>query len=277
MPGIDANQVKAVLLKIKAQKQAGKGRNNAEAFRQGIANKREATRLLSSIVTPFTPAQVTLDTPFLIWTLRDPDAPIILVDSQIVPGGSWAKVLLSTASDDTLLGYDQVDFYFFWENSTGQPAVVNVESFLMFDGSGNAYGHGRWLPVWFPIDTTFGNADLEIAAHLELLEWWNQPPTTPLNESGQLQSVASVYNEGRWNLLGPSVGITKSVSGNSHVYYDTFFVPTNGVVVFMVGLGFSIFGVDGEASVDFATDPFIIICPHLQLEIMTTSQSILTS
>jgi phosphatidylethanolamine-binding protein (PEBP) family uncharacterized protein len=75
MPGIDANQVKAVLLKIKAQKQAGKGRNNAEAFRQGIANKREATRLLSSIVTPFTPAQVTLDTPFLIWTLRDPDAP----------------------------------------------------------------------------------------------------------------------------------------------------------------------------------------------------------
>ena len=118
---------------------------------------------------------------------------------------------------------------------------------------------------------------MDIAAHLELMEWWNQPPTTPLTELGQLQSVASVYNEGRWDLIGPSIGITKSISGNSHVYYDTFFVPTNGVVVFTVGLIFSIFGVDGECSVDFATDPFIIICPHLQLEIMTTPQSIMTS
>jgi hypothetical protein len=274
MPVIDANQVKTVLLGMKAQKQAGKGGNNAEAFRQGIASKREATRLLSSIVTPFTPAQVTIDTPFLIWASGNSN---ILVNSQIVPGSSWAKIFSKAASDEVILSYDEVDFYFFWQNSTGQPAVVNVESFMMLDGACVAAGKSGYIPLPIWIGGTIGNAHVDVGVHLYLLEWWNQPPTTPLAEPGQLQDAASISDDGAWMPFDSSHGTSKSISANYHVYYDKFYIPSDGVAVFQVGLTVKLWGIKGECIVDFSDDPFIVICPHLQLEISTTPQSIVTS
>jgi hypothetical protein len=273
MPDVDVDQVKAVLLEMKAQKREGKDRNPVAAFRRGIADRLEATRLLSSIGAPFTPEQITLDTPFLIWALRDGmEASNILVDSQIVKGGSWAKISSSVKTDGQIGADDTVNFYFLWQNFTGQPAVVNVESFLMLDGSCTADGHGGW--IWTPLwgTNTFGSAILNVNANLSLLEWWNQPPTTPLQEPGQTQNVVNLDSEGSWKGWGTSNSTTQAVSSNYHVYYDTFYIPQDGVALFEVGVEVEFGGINGEGSADFATDPFIIICPHLQLEISTTPQ-----
>jgi hypothetical protein len=258
---------------MKARKREGKDRNPVAAFCRGIADKLEATRLLSSIRAPFTPERIILDKPFLIWGLRDGmEASNILVDSQIVTGGSWAKIASSVKTDDDIAADDTVNFYFVWQNSTGQPAVVNVESFLMLDGSCTADGHAGW--IWTPLwgANTFGHAVLNVDAKLSLLEWWNQPPTTPLQEPGQTQNAAYIDSEGGWKGWGSSNATTEAVSANYHVYYDTFYVPQNGVTLLEVGVEVEFSGIDGECSVDFATDPFIIICPHVQLEISTIPQ-----
>lgn len=272
MPDMDVDQVKAVLLEMKAQQREGKGRNPVAAFRQGITDRLEATRLLSSIGAPFTPAQITLDTPFLIWALRDGmGASNILVDSQIVKGGSWAKIS-SSAEGNEILADDTVNFYFFWQNFTGQPAVVNVESFLMLDGFCKADGYGSWT------GTLNGDAFVNVDATLSLLEWWNQPPTTPLQEPGQTAKVVDLLeSKGTWKVWGSSTGATEAVSNNYHVYYDTFYVPQNGVAIFEVGVQVFLWGIFGKCTVDFATDQFIIICPYLQLEISTTPQPNLAS
>ena len=274
MPNIDAEQMKAVLRGIQAERQAGKRRQTAAAFQKGIDSRQEAIRLLSNIGAPFTPARVTIETPFLIWVQHNyPETQNILIDSNIVPKGSWAKIYSALESEGTFAADDDLNFYFYWANSTGQDAVVNVSTFLMLDGLCNAWGNDEWLVNPWGVQA-FGHAVVTVTAQLSLLEWWNHPPTTPLQQPGQRQEVVSFQHNGHWEAGGsPSVGTDESVSNNYHLTYDMFRIPNGDAAVFEVGLKIGLFGWDGHCSVDFNTDPFTIICPRVELEILTTPQS----
>ena len=37
-------------------------------------------------------------------------------------------------------------------------------------------------------------------AGLKVLEWWNQPPTSPLQQSGQTSEVLKLVMDGKWPL-----------------------------------------------------------------------------
>jgi hypothetical protein len=274
MTSIDAEQLKSVLRGLQAERQAGKRRETPIAFRKAIDRRQEAIRLLSNIGTPFTPARVIIDTPLLIWVQHNlPETANILVDSNIEPNGSWAKTYSALESDgDVFAANDDLNFYFIWQNSTGQDAVINVNSFLMLDGLCNAWGHNEWVSNpwgW----QAFGHAEVAITAQLSLLEWWNQPPTTPLKQPGQRQEVLNLAHNGHWAGGGPSIGTDENVSNNYHLTYDTFGIPADKVAVFEVGLKIVLYGWDGRCSADFSTDPFTIVCPRLELEILTAPQS----
>jgi len=106
-------------------------------------------------------------------------------------------------------------------------------------------------------------------AELTILEWWNDPPTEPLREPGQLQEVVTLSANGGWGFA--SAGQTRSefVSNNFHLYYDTFAIPRDSVALFEVSLVANYVGYKGMVSVDFASyDGAMILCPSVELAVV---------
>jgi hypothetical protein len=227
------------------------------AFRRGIEDRGKALKQLAAIAPPF---QIILFTPFMVWATP----PRILIDSHIESGNNWAKIHSiydRTGGDGQTT--DGVFFYFFWQNDTGADALVNVESELMLNGICGAGVAAAWMP-------NVGGGDVQVYAQLNPFEWWNQPPTQPLQQPGQEQLVKDLWNPApccRW-LFVQGRKKTAIISGDYKIYYDTFLIPNNDVAVFEVGLSLthSIIGT-GETWVDFLDDS-LILCPLLELDIL---------
>lgn len=166
------------------------------AFRNGVANRLKARDLLATGALPTEPVHVTLDKPFLIWAFRFGRPINILDDTHIEPLNSWAK-FYTRVDDDGIGPMDEIVFYFLWVNETGGDAVVNVASHLMPKGRCEVYCNERWIPVF---GGGFGETHLTMNAGLKVLEWWNQPPTSPLQQSGQTSEVLKLVMDGKWPL-----------------------------------------------------------------------------
>jgi hypothetical protein len=276
MPNIDVSQMKPALSAIKERLRKQKANpadyfsQAQDAFRQGIESRQKALALLATITQPYTPTYLSIDAPFLIWVVRDGNEdPTILIDSHIEPGNSWAKIAADVDSGGDFGFIDQLNFYFFWQNDTGSDAVVNVVSHLMVNGYCSIGAHSGW--IWTPFwgASTIGHTQLWVDAGLTLLEWWNQPPTEPLRQPGQLANVATLSADGGW---GPFVGggRTETPSDNFHLNYDTFLIPRGAAAVFEVSLKLTCIGYNGDCTVNFNNyGNALVLCPHLQLELMT--------
>jgi hypothetical protein len=239
-------------------------------FRQGVESRRKAIEQLAAIDAPYAPTYVMLNTPFLIWALRDgTEATSILLDSHIESGNNWAKVYSHFEDGGDFYLYDQLGFYFFWENTTGADAVVNLTSYLMLNGGFLAHANPGW--IWSPFwgEGTIGTINLSADVELSLWEWWNQPPTEPLRQADQIQSVSALSVDGGYALWSPGKTETSYFSSNYHVNYDTFRVPNNEVAVLEVTLKLTYEGYDADGWFDFDSDNFLILCPYLQLEIVS--------
>ena len=196
MPEITEAQLKAGLSSIedsrRSRQRIPQREILAKRFRHGINGRRKALEQLATIAQPYTPTFITLDTPFRIWANRfapDSNEPLgtdILVDSHIAPLNNRAKILLNYSADASFT--DRLNFYFFWRNETGGDAVVNVTSYLTLNGSCKVHAkssllHGLVAPNF---------SQVSVDAKLSVFEWWNEPPTEPLSEAGQLQNVTSL-------------------------------------------------------------------------------------
>jgi hypothetical protein len=276
MANIDLSQLKGELSALKKDAQARKAQPSKyfspteAAFRHGIESRRKAFDLLANVRPPYTPTYIKIDTAFLIWPLRyGSEASNILYDSHIEPLNNWAKIFSSIRDSEHFLLQDELNFYFLWQNETGQDAVVNVESYLMLNGRVQASASSGWL--WSPFwgEGTIGNSHLSLDVGLSLLEWWNQPPTHPVGQAGQLENVQTVDVDGGFALGNPGHTTTKYVSGDYHVNYDTFLIPRDGAAVFEVSLIANYEGYDGSCTALFNDPNSLILCPYLQLELMT--------
>jgi hypothetical protein len=275
MPNVDVSKMKTALSAFEQRRRNQKSnpRGNfasAEAnFRRGMESRKQALGLLSvKPDKPFAPAYLTLDAPFLIWALRDgTEASNILVDSHIEPMNSWARI--SFREQGSISADQRVNFYFLWRNDVGSDVAVNVTSYLMLTGFCEiSASHGWvWTPFWGA--STIGHCDLTVSAELIVLEWWNEPPTEPLKESGQSQDVLTLSASGGWGFLSPGETRNQYLSDNYHVNYDTFAIPRDSVAVFEVSLVASYMGYKGMVFVDFASyDGARILCPYVQLEVV---------
>ncbi|MEO6472684.1 MAG: hypothetical protein ABIR57_11965, partial [Aeromicrobium sp.] len=165
---------------------------------------------------------------------------------------------------------DDLTFYFYWSNDTGADVVVNVSSVLALNGSilANAYSGWIWSPFWGT--GTIGESTVTLSARLNVLEWWNQPPTTPETQFGQFRDVARLSVEGGWApISGPTDAKEQFVSDAFHLHYDMLHIPRNGVGVFEVTLHADYEVYNGQAWVDFSREDDTILCPSLEIEIVS--------
>jgi hypothetical protein len=111
-------------------------------------------------------------------------------------------------------------------------------------------------------------SNVTVDAELSVFEWWNEPPTEPLLEPSQSQNVTSLSAEGGfWSGDGHS----KLIFGNYPLTYDVFRIPSNDVAVFEVGLSLKHQIWEGDVNVDFSFEDNLVLCPYLQLEVLTAA------
>ena len=150
------------------------------AFRSAVDDQRNILgRLASSAATPAV-SQVVLDAPFLIWP-SPYTTDVFFDDYHIEPWNSWAKFKFNSQGG---LGLQEIIFYFLWENSTDKDVVINVDSWLMLNGYGQVNIPGNWFDDEL--------ASMSISGSLGLLEWWNQPPTSPPMQPDQFQTTVNL-------------------------------------------------------------------------------------
>ena len=233
-------------------------------FKAGIANRRRAFSLLAGLVPPDNPpTYIELDQPFLIWATPTNQ----LIDTHYEPLNSWAKVR-SDVSGDNVLASHELSFYFLWQNDTGSDAVVNVESYLMLQGRAEIHAsHGWfWSPLWG--QSTIGEIDYSLGTNLTILEWWNQPPTQPVDQVGQHQTILSLSVNGGWGFLSPGKTKFADIASVSHLYYDGLLVPNGKSVVFQVRTDMNYVAFNTCSGwTDFSFGNNEVICPYLHLEV----------
>ncbi|MGH6852360.1 MAG: hypothetical protein ACREDJ_04000, partial [Methylocella sp.] len=200
---------------------------------------------------------VILDTPALIL----PSQGINLAPPHIEPWNNVAKINGEWESPYPDNAYDTLSFVFAWENPSDRYAVVNVESYLMLNGFCQAWAYGG-----FYANNIVG---LSIDVGLTILEYWNNPPTLPPQQSGAEQTSVSL-EAASTGLFALGDYETTGINGLYDVRYDQFVLPPKGVSVFEVGLtiGHNIFG-DGYTSIDFSSGDFEVMCPAVAIAILT--------
>ncbi|MBI3772873.1 MAG: hypothetical protein HY272_09265 [Gammaproteobacteria bacterium] len=227
-----------------------------KTFIHAIESKRQAfDTLISTAVSP-QPFFVALDSPFLIW----PTHGIELLDSHTDPYRSTAKITLDSGRT---FGYEELGFYFLYENPSDRFSVINVDGYLVFNGQLRAsQGGGFW-----PGDR---HASVGVGGHLHVFEWWNQPPTEPLAQADQTQQVASVATTGGG--FGDVGAIeTKNVFRGVDLRHTLFVMPPHAVTVIEVTAAITYgTGTDsGHVNVDFNSGDFQIMCPFVLISVLT--------
>ena len=225
----------------------------AESMHHGLVSLRKSAEHLASLATPLVTQTVFINAPFLIWA--SPSS--ILKASQIEPWNSWAK-----ASDvvmrDLFNDWDDVSFFYLWQNETGSDVVVNASTLLVAYGFCEASAPPL---IW-------ATATLNLSAMLWVYEWWNQPPTMLMSQDDGFLNLSVTGS------IDPfadfSIDSTQ-VSYPANLGYQNFWIPRDGVAVFEVDLRIWFYMVysGGRDEADFDSGDYQIICPYLRLDMFT--------
>ena len=252
---IQAQNRTEVLRILEAQRaEAAKDATEAIAsFRSAVSSRRKIIEGLAAS----TGTQVVLDSPFLIWP-QPPTTDLFFDDYRIEPWNSWAKFKIDSTNSAT----DTVNFYFLWQNSSDQYVVINVDSWLMLAGACRVDIPGHWYEYEY---SSINN----IYAQLSLLEWWNQPPTTPAAQADQIQEVLSFPLFIEKGVLGSFLSPqSEGVFRTRDLRYNVELVPPQGVVVIEVGASIRFQNDNGGVEADFDSGSFQVMCPFVQIQIM---------
>lgn len=251
--------------KIRAQNQIELDRVQAQRKDEAIKRSsavRETLRFqvasrLKTVASLPTEQRVLLDTPFLIWATQG-----LLFDSSLVePANSFAKISINrTKADYEDFGYEELSFYFLFQNPSDKFAIFNVDGYLVANG---------YCEVWSNAGTMIGlrSSNLHIRADLRLWEWWNHPPTEPFPQVDQSQPVADLFCEsGGW--FASPAGRSKYVYRGYDLQYNRFLIPPKEFAVIEVAVSIKYWFSEGGIDVDFASGDFQVTCPAVLLTIL---------
>ncbi len=184
-----------------------------------------------------------------------PSNDVVIVSELLAP---WDNVVKCNAEWDTPYpdnGVDGLSYVFVWTNPNDRWVVINAESYLAVNG----------LCEMFVGPDDFGVIGFN--AFLEVLQYWNNPPTYPASEDEQVTSVFDITADGGWP-FGLGDYATASIGGTYDVRYDALSVPPHGTVVFEVELGGYHYVEGGSISLDLASGGFQTMCPAVVLAIV---------
>jgi hypothetical protein len=250
------------------QAQAAKhAASDKAAYLHGIASRNAALTQLKSQNPAAPSAYIELDTPILILQTPQYD-PSMNLQTEIEAGNNRAKFKIDTSSGTVQTAFV---FYFLWRNESAYYAVMNVQSSLILNGGCYVEGDAGYF--------SGDSSGLDLSVELSPTEYWNQPPTLPYYEASQGQGIISLYAKGTsggsWiNDTYADQGMTFSYAPYG-VYYNLFGVPAGKVALFEVTLNVT-YGFNGatgdsadKVSADFASGDNGVVCPFVQLELLT--------
>ncbi|TAM68924.1 MAG: hypothetical protein EPN48_09540 [Microbacteriaceae bacterium] len=233
------------------------------------------SELTRELVHPdFTPMVVTLPEPILIWQTKPHVQLDVLVESELVDFGSFARIqIVDTAATTQNRAFV---FYYLWVNPSQAYAVVNVASVMILTGKCVLSANKGF----FSGDHTH----LDAAASLVL--WrnggWGADPQTgvSLDQSIYPGYASTLYvpiadlDANGGGIFGDFGSAEQNFPGTSfELSFPQMVVPGGASVLFMVTLtintSVSDFEISNEVDADFATGGNRIISPGLTLEILT--------
>jgi len=183
------------------------------------------------------PTHEQLGPPFLIW----PTLGVFFDDYDLAQ--RWARI---TVDSSKTIGHEELGFYYLWQNPSDSNAVINVVADMVLTGFCSVESDGGF----FPGDR---RSRLNLFVRLRPWEWWNQPPTLPLEQVSQSEHVLELStNTG--GFMAHNATDSESVLSVNELRYDSFLVPPHGVVVLEVLLDvlYSTGTDSGSIHVDFA-------------------------
>ncbi len=214
--------------------------------RSEIENWRYAVEHLKTLVPTAAPIQrVLLD------TAADVTAtPGLSLDStQIAPTNNSAKFFLLSSTDAGTT--EAVSFGFAWQNASDRPAVVNVDGYLVLDGTCQAAAFGG----------SFGGyrlCHMLVDASLNIREMWNQPPTSPIRQGGQ-DARALPSRLTLADFLDDTEIVTRYLFRGFDLQHAQLMVPPDGTVRIEVSCTLTCFHSDGEARFIFNKDGHVLV------------------
>jgi hypothetical protein len=242
----------AELKKSLAQEQAANAKQVAEAHKlrlAGLANTRAALEQLAGTAYLTTP--IPLPTPFFIGARPAG----FLEDSSTAPFNNVAKPSLQ-ASQNTDGRSAKISFYFSWQNPIDFLAVLNCSADVI------ANGHVRNLAD----DGIFSGGSATVKLRTELNVFVG--PLTISFQQGQRANIATITAEGGGLFDVGAVG-DRDVSTSAHLTATNIQVDGSRTVFFEVAFVADYAIDDGSIDIDFASGDRGVICPALNIELLT--------
>lgn len=222
-----------------------------DTLRHGVESRRKVMEHLAELTPPESPTVAApkfyelLDRPFTIW----PTGGVYVHAEQVEPANSWAKITV----DSELASVDELSFYFLWQNPSDTHTVIDVDAYLVLNGFCQAGSEGGYFPGTRA-------SQLNVWARLDLLESWNQPPTSPLWQVDQAQQ-ALVLSTDTSGWFDDNATDSEAVFRGYDLRHNLFLVPPHGEVVIEVALYVRYASREGSFQVDFASGDFEVLCP----------------
>ena len=154
--------------------------------------------------------------------------------------------------ESTDSGFEQVDFGFPWQNPNDQPALVNVDGYLILNGLCQVLVSGDFFGI---------SSSLEIRTFLRIHELWNSPPTSPAPQSSQFQRALEIDLENPGPFSGGEIS-SENLFRGFDLQYSSFMVPPLAPEIFYAND-------DGEVNLVFSDQGRQVLCPGVLLTVMT--------
>ncbi|MBJ6723122.1 hypothetical protein [Geomesophilobacter sediminis] len=227
----------------------------SDTLAYGITSRRRAVEHLAAVKNQSQESPnlsfVVLDRPLFIF----PSDGITMTSSLFAPWNNVAKISGEWNTPMANDGNDDLSFIFVWENPNEHAVVLNVESYLSLNGYCDVLA-----------EAGDNNSMLSMLAELGILEYWNNPPTSPTGQRAQFDYVAFLSADGG-GIFGVGDYESTGVGGSFDVRYRDFLVPPQGVAVFEVTLSIRHWTNGGFIEADFTSGDFEVMCPAVVISI----------
>ena len=225
-----------------------------DTVRREVENWRKTVEHLKTLAPTAAPVQR-----FLLDTASDITATSgLTVDSkQIAPTNNAAKFFFRTNGPGTT---ETLSFAFLWQNPSDRPAVVNVDGYLVLDGRCRATAFGN----------TFGGFNvchMFVDARLDIHELWNQPPTSPIRQSGQ-DARALQVSANASDFFNDGEVVTRFLFRGFDLQYGQFVVPPHGTARIEVSCVVHCFVSNGQARFIFNNDDGRVLAPGVLIGVL---------
>jgi hypothetical protein len=215
-----------------------------ENLRRGIENQKRALEQIANIPI--------VSTTIPLWTAWKIDGPTSTpFASHIEAANNWAMLAFEKGTDGR--GSVDVGFWFSWQNPSQRTAVLNADTDLILQGLCEADADPPASPFFHRTTYVDLRAQLNIYVGAALLQ-------------SAVASIGGARATSNWaHVLDPEV-----ISSTEHLSRGPIEVPAGAGALFMVHF-WAAYTVDdlGRVILDFESSGGIIMCPAVQLEVLT--------